>query len=768
MENIWTLTYRFFSFVFLFLQAVTKNPNYTPSSMKIGELNHRIFSFIKAKFSSIAALRFKILTKIKGKIHGSKFGFHTGWSIDMTSKTTPPVPQKKPKKLETHGDIRIDPYFWMKNRGSREVERHLHAENEYTNQMLAHQEEFKKNLFQEMKARIKKDDESVPYFFNRYWYLSRYKKESEYPIYSRKKKSLKAKEELLFDVNEMAQGHLFFQLVGIGISPNNVLASFSTDTIGRRLYTIQIKNLKAGTIYNDKIPETDGQSIWANDNKTLFYVRKDKTLRSFQVYKHVLGTSTDRDILVYEEKDEAFSLYLAKSRSKKYIFIASYSTVSEEYMMIFADNPNAELTVFEKRTKDMEYTLDHFQDIFYIKTNVDGATNFKLMKANETTIGKENWEEVIPHREDVFLEDFELFEYYYVLEERVNGLTNLAIKYWDGTYSDHNLDFGETAYTASIGNNPNANTNILRYNYSSLTTPSSVIDYDMKTKTKTIKKEQEVLGGKFDKKKYKSGRIWATARDGKKIPVSLVYHKDTKKTKNTPLLLYGYGAYGVTIDANFNSIRLSLLDRGFIFAIAHIRGGQYLGRNWYETGKLFHKKNTFFDFINVGKYLIEKKYTSEKHIYAMGGSAGGLLMGAVINYEPELFNGVIASVPFVDVITTMLDENIPLTTLEYDEWGNPNHLDSYEYMKSYSPYDNVKEKKYPNLLVISGYHDSQVQYWEPTKWVAKLRDCQQGKNKILLYTNMEAGHSGASGRFSSLKEIAMEYLFLLDLEGIEE
>ena len=685
---------------------------------------------------------------------------------DMTSKTSPPVAKKIPKKLEKHGDIRIDPYFWMNNRGSDKVEAHLHAENDYTNRMLAHKEKFKENLFQEMKARIKKDEQSVPYFLNGYWYLSRYKKTGEYPIYSRKKKSLEAEEEPLFDVNEMAQGHSFFQVGGIRISPNNTLASFATDTVGRRLYTIRIKNLITSEVYNDKIAQTTGETVWAEDNKTLFYVRKDDALRASRVYKHVLGTSSDKDLLVYKEKDETFSVSLSKSRSKKYIFISCHSTTSSQHIMIPADNPDAELTAFEKRVDNLEYEMDHFKNTFYIMTNADGATNFKLMKTSEETLGKKNWQELVAHRQDVFLEGFELFNYGYVLEERKNGLTNFAIKPWDESLG-HDLDFGEKTYTAYISYNPNSNTDILRYNYSSLTTPTSVIDYNMKTKAKTIKKEQEVLGGSFDKKNYKSERIWATARDGKKIPISLVYHKNTKRSKDTPLLLYGYGSYGLTIDASFSSIRLSLLDRGFVFAIAHIRGGQYLGRHWYERGKLFYKKNTFFDFIDAGKLLIEKEYTSKKHIYAMGGSAGGLLVGAVINYEPELFNGVLASVPFVDVVTTMLDEDIPLTTLEYDEWGNPNHKDAYEYMKSYSPYDNVEEKKYPNMLVISGYHDSQVQYWEPTKWVAKLRDKQQGKKKILLHTNMEAGHSGASGRFISLKETAMEYLFLLDLEGIE-
>ena len=685
----------------------------------------------------------------------------------MDTKKQPPIAKKNPKLLEKHGDLRIDYYFWMKNKGSKEIENHLCAENDYTNHILAHQEEFKEFLFQEMKARIKKDDESVPYFLNRYWYLSKYKEGNEYPIHYRKKKSLEAKEECLFDVNEMAQGHSFFQLGGIAISPDNTLASFATDLVGRRLYTMQIKNLKTGIVYEDKIFETSGSSVWANDNKTLFYIKKDDSLREFQVYKHILGTKPDRDILIYEEKDKTFSLHLTKSRSKKYIFISSSSTISDEYMMIPADNPSAELTIFEKRLENLEYDLDHFKGNFYIRTNADEADNFKLMKVSETNICKKNWKEIIAHRKDVFLENIELFDNYYVLEERMGGLTNLRIKSWDGIYN-HKLDFDENTYTLGIGNNPNANTNVVRYGYTSLTTPSSIIDYDMREKTKTIKKEQEILGGKFDKKNYKSERIWAKARDGDKIPISLVYHKETKKSKDTPLLLYGYGSYGITVDAGFSSIRLSLLDRGFIFAIAHIRGGQYLGRKWYEMGKLFYKKNTFFDFIDVGTFLIEKGYTSRKHLYAMGGSAGGLLMGAVINYKPELFNGILASVPFVDVITTMLDENIPLTTLEYDEWGNPNNLDSYQYVKSYSPYDNVKEKKHPNILVISGYHDSQVQYWEPTKWVAKLRDHQQGDNKILLYTNMEAGHSGVSGRFNSLKETAMEYLFLLDLEGFKK
>jgi oligopeptidase B len=469
--------------------------------------------------------------------------------------------------------------------------------------------------------------------------------------------------------------------------------------------------------------------------------------------------------LIFEEKDPTFNVGVYKSKSKQYIIIGSYSTVSNEYRFVAADSPDQQFKIIEQRERDLEYGISHYQDSFYILTNKDGAKNFKLMKTPVDYPGKENWVEVIPHRDDTLLEDISIFKDYLVLEERNNGLNKIRIKPW-GERPEYYLPFREETYSAGVLSNPDFDTDILRYSYSSLTTPSSVIDFNMKDKSKDIKKEQEVLGGKFDKNNYQSERVWAVAKDGKKVAISLVYNKATKINENTPLLLYAYGSYGHTIDDRFSSIRLSLLDRGFIYATAHIRGGEYLGRNWYEDGKMFNKINTFTDFIDCAEFLIEKKYTSAKHLYAEGGSAGGLLMGAIVNMKGELFNGIIAAVPFVDIVTTMLDDSIPLTTGEYDEWGNPNNIEDYTYMLSYSPYDNVTKKSYPNMLITTGLHDSQVQYFEPAKWVAKLRESKTDTNLLVLHTNMDAGHGGASGRFDALKEIAMDYAFLFDLEGI--
>lgn len=680
-------------------------------------------------------------------------------------KAKPPVAAKIPKILKAHGDERIDNYYWLNEKENPEVIKYLNEENHYYNSATAHTKKFQENLFLEMKSRIKEDDESVPYKKKGYYYITRFKKGQQYPIYSRKKETLQAQEEILFDVNDLAKGHTYFKLIGVSVSPNNKIASFGIDTVSRREYTLQFKNLETGELYPEKIEKTTGGSSWASDNKTIFYTRKNPTtLRSEKIYKHVLGTDPALDTEVYFEEDEAFSVYVYRSKSDKYIIIGSHSTVSTEYRVLEADNPDGEFRVFQPRERDLEYNIAHYNNSFYILTNKDKATNFKLMKTAEFNTSKENWVDVIKHREDVLLEDISIFKNFLVLEERSNGLNKVRIIKWDNS-EDFYLPFEEETYAAGVYFNPEFDTDVLRYGYNSMTTPSSVIDFDVNTKVKEIKKEQQVLGGKFNKNNYQSKRLWATANDGTKIPISLVYHKSTKISKNTPLLLYGYGSYGHTIDAGFSSTRLSLLDRGFIFAIAHVRGSEYLGRQWYDNGKLLHKKNTFTDFINCAQYLIYKEFTSAEHLYASGGSAGGLLMGAIINMNPELFNGVLASVPFVDVLTTMLDESIPLTTGEYDEWGNPNDKKYYDYMKSYSPYDNVSEQYYPNLLVTTGLHDSQVQYFEPAKWVAKLREFKKDKNLLLLHTNMDTGHGGASGRFDALKEISRDYTFLLDLEG---
>ena len=695
---------------------------------------------------------------------------------EMNKDIKAPVAEKQPTKLEKHGDVRTDDYFWMrltdeqknakvKDEQTQKVYDYLNAENAYYEEMTKETKEFQEELFQEMKGRIKEDDESVPYKKDGYFYITRYEKGQQYPIYSRKKETLEAEEEIMFNVNKEAKGYDYFQLGGLNVSPDNKMVAFATDTVSRRQYFIRIKNLETGKIYKDIIENTTGGSVWANDNKILFYAKKDPvTLRSSKIYKHTLGSDASLDELVYEEKDDTFGAFVTKSKSKKYIIIGSYSTVSTEYHVLDANNPDGELQIIQPRERDLEYEVAHYGDHFYIKTNKDGATNFKLMKTPVDKPGKENWVDVIPHRDDTLFEDFSIFKDYLVLEERNEGLNKIRIKRWDGG-EDYYLPFDEETYSAGVYGNPEFDTEVIRYSYNSMTTPSSVIDFNMKDRSKEVKKEQEVLGGKFDKNNYVSKRIWVPARDGKKVALSIVHHKDTKLDKNTPILQYAYGSYGYTINDGFSTTRLSLLDRGFVYALAHIRGSQYLGREWYEDGKMLNKKNTFTDFIDCSKYLIDQGYTSPEHLYAMGGSAGGLLMGTIINMNPELYNGIIAAVPFVDVISTMLDDSIPLTTGEYDEWGNPNDKEYYDYIKSYSPYDQVEAKAYPNMLVTTGLHDSQVQYWEPAKWVAKLRELKTDNNMLFLHTNMETGHGGASGRFDALKETAEEYTFFLMLEG---
>ncbi len=686
-----------------------------------------------------------------------------------------PVAEKQPTKLEKHGDVRIDNYFWMrlsdeqknaieKDAHTQKVVDYLEEENTYYKEVTAYTKPFQEALFEEMKGRIKEDDSSVPYKDNGYFYITRYEIGNQYPIYSRKKENLEAEEEVLFNVNEMAKDFDYYQLGGLNVSSDNKLMVFATDTVSRRQYFLRIKNLETGKIYKDIIENTTGGSVWANDNKTIFYTKKDPvTLRSSSVYRHVLGTPTSEDVEVFHEEDDTFGTYVTKSKSDKYIIIGSYNTVSTEAQYLDADNPTGAFTMLQPRERDLEYSVAHFGDYFYLLTNKDNAINFKLMKTPITNTTKENWVDVIPHRDDTLLEDFSIFKDYLVLEERTNGLNKIRIKRWDET-EDYYLPFNEETYSVGVYANPDFDTDVIRYSYNSFTTPSSVIDFNMKDQSKEIKKEQEVLGGKFKKENYISKRVWATTRDGKEVAISLVYHKDTELNNTTPVLQYAYGSYGYTIPDSFSSTRLSLLDRGFVYALAHIRGSEYLGREWYEDGKMLNKKNTFNDFVDCSQYLIDNNYTCSEHLYAMGGSAGGLLMGAIVNMNPELYNGIIASVPFVDVVSTMLDDSIPLTTGEYDEWGNPNDKEYYDYIKSYSPYDQVKAKDYPNILVTTGFHDSQVQYWEPAKWVAKLRELKTDTNLLLLETNMEAGHGGASGRFDALKETAKMYTFFLALE----
>jgi oligopeptidase B len=685
----------------------------------------------------------------------------------MPKTILPPNATVIPHNMEKHGHVRTDDYYWLNQRENPEVIDYLNKENEYYQQSTVHTKDFQKDLFEEMKARIKEDDESVPYFYNGYYYITRFEKGKDYPIHSRKKGSLDAQEEIMFDCNQMAKGHAYFKLAGLSVSEDNIWVSFGTDTVSRRQYTIQIKNLVTGEILPVKIENTTGGATWASDNQTLFYSRKDEqTLRADKIYQHKIGTSSDKDQLVFFEKDETFDVSVYKSKSKKYIIINSNSTMTTEYRTVLSATPDAKFAIFQKRTRGLEYSMSHFEDHFYIVTNKDKATNFKLMKTPENATTKENWVDVIPHREEVLLEDIDIFKDYLVVTERFNGLNQIRIMPWRGK-GEYYLPFDSETYMAYTTTNLDFDTEILRYSFQSLATPSSVIDFNMKTKTKTVLKEQEVLGGQFDKNNYTEERLWATAKDGTQVPISMIYRNGIKKDGNNPTLLYAYGSYGVTMDCYFSSVRLTLLDRGFIFAIAHIRGGEDLGRQWYEDGKLLKKINTFTDFIDCSQFLIDNQYTSSKHLYAEGGSAGGLLMGAVVNMAPSLFHGVIAQVPFVDVVTTMLDDTIPLTTGEYDEWGNPNVKKYYHYMLSYSPYDNVIAQDYPNMYVSTGLHDSQVQYWEPAKWVAKLRVLKTDNNQLYLDTNMDTGHGGASGRFEAIKEIAKEYSFLLDLEGIK-
>ena len=692
-------------------------------------------------------------------------------------KPQPPVAEKIPYVVESNGNERVDNYFWMRlgdeqknaetpDSQTVKVLAYLNAENDYADAVMKHTEAFQTQLFEEIKGRIKEDDETVPYLDNGYWYHSKYFEGKEYPVMYRRKDGAETPEVML-DVNLLAEGHDFTSVGGGAVSPDNNLLAYGVDHVSRRQYTIFVKDLNSGQLFPDEISNTSSQGVWAADSKTLFYVKKDpETLREATIMKHVLGTPVSEDKVVFDETDETFSVYLGKTKSKKYITITSSQTLTTEVRLIDAAKPEGEPVIFEPRTVDRLYSVEHLNGQFYVMTNADGAKNFKLMKCADNKIGIANWTEVIPHRADVLLEGFEIFDNYLVADERIKGLTNLrVISLADG--SEHFLDFGEETYTAGISVNLNAATTLLRYSYSSLTTPNSTFDYDMSAKTKVLLKQDSVLGG-FDKNNYESKRLWATAGDGTLVPVSLVYRKGFVQDGTAPMLLYSYGSYGSSTNPSFRSSVISLLDRGFVYALAHIRGGSEMGRQWYEDGKLLKKINTFTDFNDCARFLINEKYTSPEHLYAQGGSAGGLLMGAIVNMEPQLYNGIIAQVPFVDVVSTMLDATIPLTTFEWDEWGDPRKQEYYDYMLSYSPYDQVKEQEYPNMLVTTGYWDSQVQYWEPAKWVAKLRDMKTDDNILIMDVNMSAGHGGASGRFERLKTVALQYAFILDLEGIKE
>ncbi len=681
------------------------------------------------------------------------------------ARLEPPIAAKIPKQLTMHDHTRVDEYFWLNQRENPKVIAYLEAENAYKDAALKHTEPLQEALFQEIVSRIKQTDLSVPYKDNGYFYYTRYELGLEYPYHCRKKGDLKAEEEVLLNVNAMAEGFSYFSVTGLTVSPDNTFLAFGVDTVSRRKYTLHFKDLRTGTMLPDTILETTGRAVWANDNQTVFYTRKDEVLRPYKIFRHVLGSDPAEDNEIYHEADNTFNAVIFKTKSQKYLLIGSDSTVSSEFRFLDADNPEGSFRILQEREKDLLYSVDHFQDHFYIRTNL-GAKNFRLMKTPVDQTAKVNWQEVIPHQEDVLFQDFELFEKFLVITEMKAGIPDIRIVEWDD-FQEHRLDFPDAAYSAGLSTNREFDTDILRYSYTSLSTPSSVYDYNMLTKEKTLLKQDEVLGG-FDPDNYQSERLFAPASDGIQVPISLVYRKDFARDGSHPLLLYGYGSYGSSMVPSFRSDRLSLLDRGFVFAIAHIRGGQEMGRWWYEDGKLLKKKNTFTDFIDCAEFLIEEKVAAADKVFAMGGSAGGLLMGAVLNMRPDLWKGVVAGVPWVDVVTTMLDESIPLTAGEWDEWGDPRKKEYYDYMLSYSPYDQVTAQDYPAMLVTTGLHDSQVQYWEPAKWVAKLRALKIDNNLLVLHTNMDAGHGGQSGRFRRYRETALEYAFMLDLMGIKE
>lgn len=716
---------------------------------------------MKAMFTRTKNLKYLILIACYGVL------ILTNLTIDdsLSEEIMPPKAEKIKKELTIHGHTRIDYYFWLNERENPKVINYLEAENKYTKSVMKHTELFQEKLYDEIVGRIKQTDMTVPYKLNGYYYYRRYEEGKEYPFYARKKESLEAEEEVMLDVPKMAEGYSYYRVAGRTVSEDNRFLAFGVDTVSRRKYTIHFKDLETGEVLEDAIPNTTGRAIWTNDNRTVFYAIKDSTLRPYKIFRHALGTDASEDVEVFHEADSTFSVYIYKSKSREYIFIGCYHTLSNEYRFLDADDPLGEFRVFQPRERNHEYSIAHFEDTFYIVTNWE-AKNFRLMETSIDKTTKENWKEVISHRKDVLLNDIDVFKDYLVVSERKDGIRQLRVINQKNK-SDHYIDFGEETYVSYATDNYEFETDLLRCSYSSLTTPNSTYDYNMSMREKILLKREEVVG-EFNPDEYFTERHSATANDGTDIPVSLVYRKGLKKNGKNPLLLTGYGSYGYSRDPWFSSVRLSLLDRGFVYAIAHVRGGSEKGRYWYEDGKLLKKKNTFSDFIDCAEYLVDKKFTSPDHAFALGGSAGGLLVGAVVNMRPDLFRGIIAAVPWVDVVTTMLDESIPLTTSEYDEWGDPNEKKYYDYMLSYSPYDNVEAKAYPAMLVTTGLHDSQVQYWEPAKWVAKLRDLKTDDNLILLRTQMEAGHSGKSGRLERYRITALEYAFMLDQLGITE
>lgn len=671
----------------------------------------------------------------------------------------PPVAPKRPHKLTLHGDTRIDNYYWLRDKTNPEVIQYLNDENEYTTQLMHHTEPLQQQLYREILSRIKETDLSVPERVDEYYYYTRTEKGKQYPFYCRKKGSLEAEEEIILNVNELAEGHAYLKLGIAEISPDHSLLAYSIDTRGSEAFTLFVKHISTGELVDGPIHETHYSVEWGNDNQTLFYTTLDEAKRPHKVYRHVVGSPAEGDVLVYHETDDAYFVWLEKTRSEKFILINSESISTHEVRFIEADAPQREPRLFRERREGIEYTIDHHEDMFYIVTN-EGAKNFKLMSSPVAAFERENWQEVIPHQPDVKLDGIDIFRDHMVIYERRNGLKNIRIKHFR-TGAIHDVRFPEPVYNVLPSDNPEYKTNILRFQYTSFVTPLSVYDYNMDTHDRELQKQTEVLG-EYDPNQYIAERIFVPAKDNVRIPLSIVYRKGFVRNGEHPAIVYGYGAYGISQDVNFSSHRLSLLDRGFLIAIAHVRGGGEMGRQWYEDGKLLKKKNTFHDFIACLEYLHRLKYTSPEKTVIYGASAGGLLVGAVLNMRPDLCTAAIANVPFVDVLTTMMDPSIPLTVIEYEEWGNPNIQDQYEYIKSYSPYDNISAQNYPNILALAGLNDPRVQYWEPAKWVAKLRETNRGGTIILLKTDMRAGHAGASGRYDYLKDLAFEYAFILE------
>ena len=740
---------------------------------------------------------------------------------DADASPTPPAARKIPKKLEAHDHIRVDNYYWLNQRDDPAVINYLEAENSYASSLMAHTRELREQLFDEMKGRIPQTDSSAPVREGAFHYYDRIEEGRDYPVYARRRGSLAAEEEIILDVNELAAGHDFYSVDHEVNSAGDALA-YAEDTLGRRVHTIRFKNLDGSRhsggeeSYPEAIDDASGSMAWAEDDRTLFYARRDPgTLRAYQVFRHILGRDPSEDVLVYQEDDEEFSCRVSKTKSKRYIVISSSHMNADEHRFLDARVPEGDPTLFLPRQRGHSHDIDHLGDRFYLRTNFGGDSNFKLALTPVDERSPDKWAVVVPHRSDVFLEDFELFDDYLVVAEREAGLTRLRVCEWGGEErravsggrpaasegrqavsdgrmvagAERQISFDEPAYKVSISDNPELETTKLRFEYESLSAPPAVYDYDMATRERTLLKEDEVLGG-YDPDDFVVERLHAavhggaavhdgsTGHDGSaghdgstvhdggtKVPISLVYRRGLERDGTNPLLLYAYGSYGINTEPSFSSVRLSLLDRGFVYAIAHVRGGQELGRSWYDDGKMFKKMNTFTDYLEVAEFLVAEGYTSPDRLFAHGGSAGGLLMGAAVNLRPDLFRGVVANVPFVDVVSTMLDSSIPLTTFEFEEWGDPKEVESYRYMLSYSPYDQVTAQAYPNMLVTAGLHDSQVQYWEPAKWVAKLRALTTGHNRLLLKTHMDAGHGGGSGRDRRYEELAFEYAFILDLLG---